>query len=248
MALLFYLAVILVYYRYLVGIITAIIQDSESATTTADYLAKNIFRSIINYNIFVDLALFSLFYFFMFYTPKNVNTKKKLRIFRAMSALPVLFVIIAIILYICDMFGIFEIPVAILALLPCRSPTFYVIFILISLFAKIREKRFLSFGGTEEEYNSYIKTRRNSLEISIVASIILVVVCLVDFLLVLIFPEVLLAGFGYNFYLVFIAPLILLLAYSRQPKYKFVDMLLPVIFIICTIIVYLETALIFVNI
>ena len=95
---------------------------------------------------------------------------------------------------------------------------------------------------------SYIKTRRNSLEISIVASIVLVVVCLVDFLLVLIFPEVLLAGFGYNFYLVFIAPLILLLAYSRQPKYKFVDMLLPVIFIICTIIVYLETALIFVNI
>ena len=248
MALLFYLAVVIVYYRYLLGIATALLEDTQSATATANFIAKKIFRNIINYNIFVDLALFSMFYFFLFFTPKNINTKKKLITFRAMSILPILFVIVAIVLYICDMFGVFEIPVAILALLPCRAPTFYVIFILISVFAKLREKRFLDLGGTKEEYNKYLKTKRNSFEISVISSIIIFAVCLVDFLLLVWFPEVILAGFGYNFYLVFVAPLILLLSYNKQPKYKFVDMLLPVIFVICTIILYLETALIFVKI
>jgi hypothetical protein len=124
--------------------------------------------------------------------------------------------------------------------MPCRSFTFYAIFFALSIVIKYRKHKFIKMGGTRQEYEAYSKSNRSSLEISIIASIIIFVVCLIDFILLLVEPMVLLLGIGTNFYFVFIIPFIFLLSYTRKPKLKALDYILPIVFIVAVIIVYLE--------
>lgn len=243
MALLFYLAIIFIYYRYIYGLVSVISEDPEGVPVISDVIAKGLFGNLINYNVFVDLSLFSLFYFFLFYTPKNINTKKKTIIFRSLSAIPVVFAITSAILYMLYYLEIVQLPVAILAILPCRSLAIYAVFIILSILIKIRQNKFIKLGETEKQYENYLSTKRNSLEVSVLASIVLFGVCLIDFLLLIIYPPVLLTGIGSSFYMVAIIPFIFLLNYRKSPKYKFIDMLIPVIFIVLVILLYLEAGL-----
>ena len=110
MALLFYLAIIFIYYRYVYGLVSVISEDPEGVPVISDVIAKGLFGNLINYNVFVDLSLFSLFYFFLFYTPKNINTKKKTIIFRSLSAIPVVFAITSAILYMLYYLEIVQLP------------------------------------------------------------------------------------------------------------------------------------------
>ena len=47
-------------------------------------------------------------------------------------------------------------------------------------------------------------------------------------------------GFGGSVYLIYLAPLVLLFSYTRKPKYRLVDMLIPVAGIALILIVYIE--------
>lgn len=247
-ALLIYVAIILIHYRYVGGLANIICEgDPEAANNFANALSTLFFGKIINYNIFVDLALFSLFFFFFFYTPQKIKSKKKLTIFRICSIIPVLIAITSAILYACHFLDVIDLPIAALAIMPCRSFTFYAIFFTLSIVIKYRRHKFIKMGGTKQEYEEYSKSNRSSLEMSIVSSIIIFVVCLIDFILLLVEPRVLLLGIGTNFYFVFIIPFIFLLSYTRKPKMKVLDFLLPIAFIVATIIVYLEGFLLLVG-
>lgn len=243
MAILFYAAVVLVYYRYLNGYIGVFIEDPVQTAQVAEAVAYKFFGNVINYNVFVDLALFSLFFFFFFYKPKKINTPKKMIVFRSFSVVPVFIVIASAVLYAFYYLGRINLPIAVLAILPCRSIAIYAIFVIISILVKVRQKKFIDWGGTQEEYDKYLKTKRNSLEVSVIASIVVFVVCLIDFLLLITFPVVLLGGVGLNFYLAVIIPFLFLLSYNRQPKYKFIDTLIPVVFVIIVVLLYLEGVL-----
>ena len=248
LAIVIWLAIVLVYYRYVVGVCEHLADSHQEALAIAERVTKKLFGKIINYNVFVDLALFSLFYFFFFYTPNNIKKKKSLLAFRFCSLIPIIFAITASIIYANYYVGNIDLPVALLPILPCRSLTVYFIFFLLSVALKLRAILFKKWGGTEQEYKQYIESNKSSLEISCVASIIIFVVCLIDFLLLYINPRVLLYGLGLNFYFVFIIPFIMLFSYSKQPKSKFINIILPLIFIVAVIILYLESVLfIFAN-
>lgn len=242
-ALLIYLAILLIYYRYLLGMATAIVGDVETGYELADIIAKQVFGKWINYNIFVDLSLFSLFFFFFFYTPKNIKSKKGLLAFRWCSLIPVLFAITSTVLYGFYAVEVIDLPVAVLAIMPCRSFSVYAIFFILSLVIKFRSLIFKKWGGTEEEYENYLKTRRNSLEVSVLSSIVIACVCVIDFVLLLTVPYSVIFGLGVNFYMIFIIPFIFLLSYTRRPKFKVVDTLLPFIFLGSVVIVVLEAIL-----
>lgn len=240
-AILIYLSIILIHYRYVGGLSNIIFKDNpELANSFTDALSSLFFGKIINYNIFVDLALFSLFFFFFFYTPQKIKSKKGLTLFRICSIFPVLIAVCSSLLYALHYLSFIKLPVAALAIMPCRSFTFYAIFFALSIVIKYRKHKFIKMGGTRQEYEAYSKSNRSSLEISIIASIIIFVVCLIDFILLLVEPMVLLLGIGTNFYFVFIIPFIFLLSYTRKPKLKALDYILPIIFIVAVIIVYLE--------
>lgn len=239
-----WLLVVFVFYRYVMGIGKSLYPDDPNeAYSFADGLAKSLFGKVINYNVFVDLALFSLFYLFLFYTPKKMTKKKSIIAFRCLSLIPIIVAIIATALYGFYNFGIINLPVAVLSILPCRSITVYVIFFGIALIIKLRQYLFIKWGGTQEEYEVYANTNRSSLEISIVSAIIVIIVSLIDFIWLFVNPMAILFGVGVNFYLAFVAPLILLLSYTRKTKSSVWDIIMVVIFIFAVIILYLETGL-----
>ncbi len=247
-ALLIYLAIILIHYRYIGGFANIISDgDAEMANGIANTISNIFFGKVINYNIFVDLSLFSFFYFFFFYKPKKIKTRKSLITFRLFSLLPVSIAIVSSVLYAMHFLGSINLPVAALAIMPCRSFTIYAIFFILSIVIKIRQYRFSKLGGTEIEYEEYLKSNRNSLEVSVIASIIIFAISLIDFILLFTIPEVILLGIGVNFYFVFIIPFVLLLSYTRKPKLKIMDAILPIIFVVLTIIIYLEAFLLVFN-
>ena len=247
-ALLIYLAIILIHYRYIGGFANIISDgDAEMANGIANTITNIFFGKVINYNIFVDLSLFSFFYFFFFYKPKKIKTRKSLITFRLFSLLPVSIAIVSSVLYAMHFLGSINLPVAALAIMPCRSFTIYAIFFILSIVIKIRQYRFSKLGGTEIEYEEYLKSNRNSLEVSVIASIIIFAISLIDFILLFTIPEVILLGIGVNFYFVFIIPFVLLLSYTRKPKLKIMDAILPIIFVVLTIIIYLEAFLLVFN-
>ena len=239
-----YLLVLFVFYRYIYGLGKVFNpDDAHEAYLFADMIAKKLFGKVINYNVFVDLALFSMLYYFLFYTPKKLIKKKSIIAFRSLSALPIILAAIATILYGLYSIGFIELPVAVLAILPCRSLTVYVIFFGIAFIVKLRQHLFMKWGGTEEEYNIYAKSNRSSLEISVVSSVVLLIVSLLDFALFMAFPWVFFFGLGLNFYLAFSIPFIMLLSYTRKTKASIWDAIMVAVFIFAVIILYLEMGL-----
>lgn len=244
MALAIYLLIVLLYYRYISGIFVTIFKkDVETGKFLAETLTKAAFGKIINYNVFVDLSLFSLFYFFFFYTPKKIQKRSSLILFRCCSIIPILFALTATVLYGMYYEGKMNLPIAMLAILPCRSIVIYAIFFVLAILIKLRKHLFIKWGGTEEEYNTYAKSNRSSLEISVVASCVIFVLCLLDFLLVVCWPKLLLYGIGSSFYFALAIPFILLLSYTRQPKKSFWDWLIVVLFVLAVILLYCEIVL-----
>ena len=242
-AILIYLLVILVFYRYLMGIGKVVSESTADAYDFADMVAKKVFGKVINYNVFVDLSLFSLFYFFLFYTPKKIKKDGAILVFRFMCIIPILFAVGSTVLYGLNNTGIVELPVAALAIMPCRSITIYAIFFGVALIIKLRQYLFAKWGGTPEEYDTYAKSNRSSLEISVISAVIMIVVCAIDFGLIYVSPWFLFYGIGFNFYLAFAAPLILLLSYTRKTKASLWDIIMVVLFVFAVIILYLETGL-----
>ncbi len=237
-----YLLIIFGFYRYLIGIAHSISPDDpSSAYLLADLVAKKLFGKVINYNVFVDLTLFSLFYFFLFYTPKRLEGKNRLAIFRLLSIIPALLTIGASVLYGLYNIEIIDLPVAILAILPCRSLAIYAIFFGIAFFIKLRQHLFFKWGGTQEEFEKYCSSNRSSLEVSIAMAVITLFVCIIDFLLLIINPWLLFYGIGLNFYFALCTPLIMLLSYTRKPRSNVWDMVTLAMFFFAVIILYLET-------
>ncbi|MBQ8451606.1 MAG: hypothetical protein IJ538_02390 [Clostridia bacterium] len=239
-----FLVVGFLFYRYVLGAMNVIIQDDPTqAYITATAFTKLVFGKIINYNVFVDLALFALFYFFLFYEPKKIKRKGTRILFRSLCLLPVLFAITASILYALYYLDKIDIPVIFLSILPCRSIIIYAIFFTLAFVIKLRKHLFIKWGGTEEEYDEYAKSNRSSLEISTIASIVLLVYSAIDLLIFYIFPMSLFFGFGFNYYFALAIPFIFLLSYTRRPSKKIWDIVIIGIFIVAVIILYMETGL-----
>ena len=108
---------------------------------------------------------------------------------------------------------------------------------------KLRQYLFMKWGGTKQEYEQYAKTNRSSLEMSVISSLIILLVCGIDFAILWINPRVIFYGFGFNFYFAFCTPLILLLSYTRKAKASIWDIVMVIMFIFAVVILYLETGL-----
>ena len=239
-----YALVLFVFYRYMVGLGKVFIpDDAAEAYGFADIIAKILFGKVINYNVFVDLALFSMFYYFLFHTPKKFVKNGSILAFRFLCVIPIIFAVVATVLYGFYNIGFIDLPVAVLAILPCRSITIYVIFFGIAFLIKLRQYLFEKWGGTTEEYERYARSNKSSLEISVISSVVIVVVCAIDLLLFLINPIVIFYGMGFNFYLAFSVPIILLLSYTKKTRASIWDIVMVVLFIFAVIILYLETGL-----
>lgn len=236
------LGIVFVYHRYLNGILHVI-----SSEHTFRY-AGDLLGSRLEVNVFGDLLALSAFYFFIMYNPKKHFQGKKHIIFRLMSLIPLLIALISYVIRITSVY--ISLPVQIYPFLTTKSPMLYLLFVVLVLWLKKREKKYLSYGKTEEEYQVYLKTKKNQRSFSIMVSKLLAIVSVLDILVVF----VLIIIFGAKVYefmdqaqigecsLLFLAiPVVMFYSYTKtyDDDSKF-DILIPLIGLGLCALAYLE--------
>ena len=181
------LAAILVLERYAVGSLA--ILEGEGGQAEAVLLAVlKMTRAgrygFVSFNIFVDLFLCTLVMFFLNYQPKHIFKHPKSRIiFRLFTVFPIAYEVVSIILKIRCANGQITLPVWVFPLLTVKPPMTFVLFIALAVYVKTRERRFRRHGKTHEEYQAFLKTRRNSRNFSVFLAVMLVVISIVDFVI-----------------------------------------------------------------
>lgn len=170
------------FYRYFAGGIAALIEDPSQALPTAKSAISSVARyGFADFNIFVDLFLCTLVMLFLNYRPKRVFTGKWVIVFRLFALLPIAYEVCCMALKIRAAEGLIQVPVWVYPFLTVKPPMTFVLFVALTIFVKTRELRFRRHGKTHEEYQAFLKTRRNSWNFSVFLAIMMVVVSIVDF-------------------------------------------------------------------
>ena len=208
-------------------------------------------------NIFIDMLLVVLMFFFANYEPKTKAFEgKRVYLFRAMIILPVAYEVAAILIKYHIGMGNMTIPSPIFFLLPSKPPLIFAAFFVIVVGLKFSEWRYLRReGNTKEKFEQHILTRAHSLKISIGISVAFAIFAIADLALMIgllfasyaqyaaiagITPEEveLLAmnrmdvfeniGIGGSVGLILVIPLVMLFSYTKQHKNPKIDLIIPI--------------------
>ena len=250
--------------RYVVGATGKLVNDPEDVLP----VMTSLFRSaspggFVAFNLFIDLFLCTLFMFFLNARPKRVLTGKKVLILRVLVLLPLAWEAVSWILKWKSAQGSITLPFWFFPLLTVKPPLTFIVFMLLALHMKTRELRFCRHGRSHEEYLAFLKTNRNTFHFSVFLAVILVLAALADFIILMVlmgyqagsletlasevearfgeFSRAAFAvGFGEAISLLFVAPLVLLYSYTKEPKNKKISMLIPAVGIVLIFILVLE--------
>lgn len=171
----------LMFYRYIVGGVATFLEDPTKALpTVTGALSLVAPYGFIAVNLFVDLFLCTLTMLFLNYHPRRVFTGRWRICFRLFALLPVAYEVGCMLLKVYSAKGLLRIPVWAYPLLTVKPPMTFVLFVALAVFVKMRELRFLRHGKTHEEYQAFLKTRRNSLNFSVFLAVMLVIVGIID--------------------------------------------------------------------
>ena len=183
------LGAILLLYRYVVGVMVELGLTQEQAVAfflNAAQITSKARVGFISFNIFVDLFLCTLVMFFLNYRPKYIFKAPAARIvFRLFTVFPIAYELISLILKIRCARGEITLPLWSFPLLTVKPPMTFVMFIALAVYVKTREWRFRRHGKTHEEYQAFLKTRRNSRNFSVFLAVMLAVVSIFDLLIFL---------------------------------------------------------------
>lgn len=260
---LMYVGFLIVYQHYLVGLFTAF-NPSEGQSVSEQIVGYFSKHGFIAFNVFIDLLLCALMTFFINYNPTKFFQDKKIIIFRLLAIVPCLYEIGSIVLKMLAVNSILKLSPFIFPLLTTKSPLSFIIFVIMALFIKNREKIFIKKGKTHEDFLAFQNTNANSLHFSICLSITIVIVVIVDLIVSLIitsiffsripitegmdatnvfieeFSKVYSTGFGQTLPLLLIIPIILLFNYRKTYEDKLPDIIIPAVGIVLLIIVTFE--------
>lgn len=254
LVLIIYLAFVAIYYHY---IIVLLMRLGDMNFVEAREVSIELFTDLgkqggLVVNVFVDLFCCALIMFFIDYTPKTRFQGKKIIIFRLLALLPILYEVMSAVFM--GLLGMnkaiadfkFSLPPELLPLLGKKPIGMIISFVLICLFIKIREKIYIKRGGTKEGYELYLKTNRDSFNLSLFMAIIFLVVAIVD-IIIFAAPAIncllgphpeeaetlmdVMQSFtlGKSACLLLVIPFVLLFSYSKQHKNPKLDKLLPII-------------------
>ena len=204
----------------------------------------------VAFNLFVDLFLCTLFMFFLNYRPRRVFVGKWRIAFRLFAILPVGYEFTSIMLRVASATGRVVLPTWSFPLLTVKPPISFIVFMLMAIFIKTREWRYCRNGSTHEDYQAFLRTNLNSLHFSVFMAVLMVIAGIVDYVLLDFvagnaevanrMPIGIAAGIGESISLIFVAPLVLLLSYTRQPRLKGNDILIPLAGVALGLIVVLQ--------
>ena len=238
------LALVVAYERY-VGVFVRYFTGSDMSLAVGDAIGKN-----LDINVFSDLFALAAFNFFLNYHPTKRFQGKKIALFRAMIAFPLLFIIASYVLRMLASIGVMSLPIDVYPFLTTKSIFIHGIFIFISLWLKFRERLFVKLGAPREQFAAFERTNKNSLAFSLKLSLLLVVAALVSFVgfavlagiakdeAFMIYSEAIALDEGIS--LLFAVPFVMLFSYTRTNNNKTLDVVLPLAGIALTILTYVE--------
>ena len=225
--------------------------------TLVDSYVNDFLKDHVEINVFADLLMFTLFHFFINYTPKKIFVGKKTIIFRLFSLIPVIFIITSYILRILHGTGAINLSFYFHPFMATKSPLVFLIFVLMSLWIKNRERIFLALGATRKDYHDYLKTNRNSFTVSVTLVTIILFVAVLEVVLLIglfayysgymgaefsYFSEVLsVYQLGQCSAMIIAIPFILLYSYTRTHKQSNLDIIIPLAGIGLVVFVYIES-------
>ena len=181
-----------VYYRFLGGIVGSINDEMGTTIDTSDLMSGG-FQA---FNIFLDMLLCTAVVFFIDYKPTKFFVGKKLYIFRAFAALPILYELACILLkYFATVDGLKLHPM-VSPFLTTKPVLCFLLFVRMAFYVKGRETKFLNHGKTLEDYDTFMRTNRNSLQFARKFALMTLLYGFIDLVVVLILVILRLANAG----------------------------------------------------
>ncbi len=249
-----------VLHRYLLGTIDILNDGTVSSMDVLLKIMQDVAPDgVLCFNIFIDLFLCTLVMFFLNYNPRRIFTGKCRFIFRMFALLPIVYEVGSIVLKVLAYRKLVTISPFLYPLFAVKPPMTFVLFIILAVYIKTRELRFRRHGKTHEQYKAFLNTKKNSWDFSLFLSIALVVISLADIIVYFLtsimevnilqlpketassyHPIALVMGFGDSIPLFFLAPLVLLFSYTREPRNKMMSTLIPVASFAMILMLYVE--------
>ena len=246
--------------RYIIGTIDLINDGTVSSISFFSWvLGQAVPEGVLSFNIFVDLFLCVLVMFFLNYRPKRIFRGKSVIVFRLFALLPIAYEVASIVLKVLVAKGRITVSPFLFPLFTVKPPMTFVLFIILAVYIKTRELRYRRHGKTHEEYKAFLHTRKNSLDFSVFLAVTLVLVSLADYFVFVYAtrlemsalgivtdvpmdyqPIALTMGFGNSIFLFLLAPLVLLFSYTREPWFKNIGIVIPVVSFALILLLYLE--------
>ena len=266
LSVLLFLLTLFVYERYFMRIATAMMGGDKDggAMYLQKFVSQKTEHGFLAFNIFIDLLLCTLTMFFINYTPQKVFTGRKIIIFRSFIIFPIAYEVGSIILKILTTEDEIRLPIYLFPLLTTKPPVCFLMFISIACFFKRRERKFLKNGKTKDEYQEYLKTNYNAMQVSKVFIKRIIVFAVLDLSLLAVIAAFEMVmnnvnteneaatylsldrawswGFGNTAELVMIIPLLLLFSYTKKHKSIIVDIIIPISGIVLIVLIYFDGA------
>ncbi len=250
-ALAFFLGCVYVNEHYFVRLLVHGGETFESANQIMTNLVNSLFSDGLAFNVFIDLFLCTLTFFFINYRPKKFFQSKKIYLFRSFAILPILYEVGSLIIKALSLNKVITIPALVFPLLTNKPPLTFVAFVAIVIFIKAREIYFVKKGKTYAEYDSFLETNRNSFDVAVATSIIFGVVAVIDFIIFLSLSLTIKGmeqpmnfvykmGFGQSVGLILSIPFVLLFSYTREYENTKFDTILPIVGICAIVFTYVE--------
>ena len=201
----------------------------------------------------MDLFLCTLVMYFLNARPKRFFAGKGILLFRSFTVIPVIYECVCMVIKIRTAQDRLVLSPYLYALLTVKPPMTFLLFVVLAVFIKTRELRFLRGGRTGKEYRAFLGTNRNSLNFSVFLACMLAVISAVDQAAVSLLSETgtvsglqpvyRALGFGDSRWLFLLIPLVLLFSYTREPKRVRWNAAIPLTGFVLIILVYLQGTL-----
>ena len=194
----------------------------HSAIDTASQSVVSVYLSI---NIYIDMFLASLFYFFIHYIPKKGYFNEHIVQFRLFAILPVIYVIVSMVLHGITKRGYMgQLPTFVGAGLSFKAYGALILFVIMTLFIKYREKIFNFFNRKKnKDYSSYESSNKSVFDFSVLIAVTITLISLVDYLIILFMPTSKAYGFGSNIYMFVAAIPFLMFNYKIKGRFKILN-------------------------
>ena len=170
--------------RYFVGTVEQIVTPSEEVVPLLESIVRRVKpEGFMAFNLFIDLLMCTLSLYFLNARPKRVFTGKKIIIFRLFTILPIAYELVCFVLKVQTARGRMTLPLWSFPLLTMKPPVTFAFFVFIAFLVKIREYRYCRHGKTHEEYLEFMKTNRNSFQMSVHLCLSMIAFAVIDLIL-----------------------------------------------------------------